>query len=47
MSHAGAGGAAARDGELIDASFAIQRGLLYDALGRPRSTKDGKTERQW
>jgi hypothetical protein len=27
---------AARYGELIDAAFAVHRGLLYDALGRPR-----------
>jgi hypothetical protein len=27
---------AARYGELIDATFALHRGLLYDALGRPR-----------
>ena len=27
---------AARYGELVDATFAIHRGLLYDGLGRPR-----------
>ena len=29
-------GSAARYGELVDAAFALHRGLLYDALGRPR-----------
>lgn len=34
--YANALGAAARYGELVDAAFALHRGLLYDALGRPR-----------
>ncbi|MEK6438967.1 hypothetical protein [Pseudonocardia sp. T1-2H] len=32
-------GTAARYGELVDAAFALHRGLLYDALGRPRPSQ--------
>jgi hypothetical protein len=37
-------GAAARFGELVDATFDLHRGLLYDALGWPRPDS-GESER--
>ncbi|MFC4536936.1 hypothetical protein [Sphaerisporangium dianthi] len=35
LSYAALLGAAARYGELVDAAFALHRGLLYEAVGRP------------